>query len=276
MLRNTFLHLPGIGYAYERLLWESGVLTWEDFLSAPSLPSALDGRRDRLRPLVEESVKRHDSGDAVFFARALPPREVWRLYADYRHSAAFLDIETTGLSPYSSYLTLVGLLDQDGYHGFVRDDNLLDLREALERYDLVVTFNGASFDLPYVEHSFGSVFAHVAHLDLMYPLRRLGYGGGLKRIEAMLGVGRPSELTGLSGYDAVRLWRMWTMGSAGALETLVRYNAEDVASLPALADLAYNELAETLWPRLPRLEPSPRHDIDLPYDPAIVAALTYG
>ena len=130
-----------------------------------------------------------------------------------RHSAAFLDIETTGLSPYSSYLTLVGVLDQDGYHGFVRDDNLTDLREALERYDLVVTFNGASFDLPYVEHSFGSVFAHVAHLDLMYPLRRLGYGGGLKRIEAVLGVGRPSELSGLSGYDAVRLWRMWTRGA---------------------------------------------------------------
>ena len=274
MLRNTFLHLPGVGHKYERLLWESGVLTWEDFLSAPSLPSALDGRRDRLRRLVEESVARQETGNAAYFARALPPREVWRLYADYRNSAAFLDIETTGLSPYSSYLTLVGILDRDGYRGFVRDDNLLDLREALEQYDLVVTYNGASFDLPYVEHTFGSVFRHVAHLDLMYPLRRLGYGGGLKHIEARLGVGRPSELSGLSGYDAVRMWRMWTMGSAGALDTLVRYNAEDVASLPALADLVYNRSAEKLWPDLPRVEPSPRHDIDLPYDPAIVAALT--
>ena len=276
MLRNTFLHLPGIGYAYERLLWESGVLTWDDFMRAPSLPSALAGRRERLLPLVEESLARHEQGNAAFFARTLPPRELWRLYADYRDSAAFLDIETTGLSPYSSVLTLVGILDRHGYHGFVRDDNLLDLREALEQYDLVVTFNGASFDLPYVEHSFGSVFRHVAHLDLMYPLRRLGYGGGLKRIEAVLGVGRPSELSGLSGYDAVRMWRMWTMGSAGALETLVRYNAEDVASLPALADLVYNRSAAKLWPELPRVEPSPRHDIDLPYDPAIVAALTRG
>ena len=274
MLRNTFLHLPGIGYVYERQLWESGVLTWDDFMGAPSLPSALSGRREGLLPLVEESLARHESGDAAYFGRTLPQREVWRLYADYRDSAAFLDIETTGLSPYSSYLTLVGILDKDGYRGFVRDDNLLDLREALEQYDLVITYNGASFDLPYVEHSFGSVFRHVAHLDLMYPLRRLGYGGGLKSIEARLGVGRPSELSGLSGYDAVRMWRMWTMGSAGALETLVRYNAEDVASLPALADLVYNRSAEELWPRLPRLEPSPRHDIDLPYDPAIVAALT--
>ncbi len=276
MLRNTFLHLPGIGYTYERLLWESGVLTWEDFMGAPSLPSALQRRRERLLRLVEESLTRHDNGDAAYFARTLPSRELWRLYADYRDSAAFLDIETTGLSPYSSYLTLVGILDRDGYHGFVRDDNLLDLREALEHYDLVVTYNGASFDLPYVEHSFGNVFRHVAHLDLMYPLRRLGYGGGLKSIEARLGVGRPSELSGLSGYDAVRMWRMWMMGSAAALETLVRYNAEDVASLPALADLVYNRSAGELWPRLPRLEPSPRHDIDLPYDPAIVAALTRG
>ena len=275
MLQNTFLHLPGIGYAYERQLWESGVLTWEDFMRAPSLPSALDGRRERLLPLVEQSLARYDRGDAAYFARTLPARDVWRLYADYRDSAAFLDIETTGLSPYSSVLTLVGILDRDGYSGFVRDDNLLDLREALERYDMVVTYNGASFDLPYVEHSFGKVFRHVAHLDLMYPLRRLGYGGGLKSIETRLGVGRPSELSGLSGYDAVRMWRMWTMGSAGALETLVRYNAEDVASLPALADLVYNRSAEMLWPRLPRLEPSPRHDIDLPYDPAIVAALAH-
>ncbi len=274
MLRNTFPHLPGIGYVYERQLWESGVLTWDDFIGAPSLPSALSGRREGLLPLVEESLARHESGDAAYFGRTLPQREVWRLYADYRDSAAFLDIETTGLSPYSSYLTLVGILDKDGYRGFVRDDNLLDLREALEQYDLVITYNGASFDLPYVEHSFGSVFRHVAHLDLMYPLRRLGYGGGLKSIEARLGVGRPSELSGLSGYDAVRMWRMWKMGSAGALETLVRYNAEDVASLPALADLVYNRSAKELWPRLPRLEPSPRHDINLPYDPAIVAALT--
>ena len=186
---------------------------------------------------------------------------MWRLYADYRDSAAFLDIETTGLSPYSSVLTLVGILDRDGYRGFVRDDNLLDLREALEQYDLVVTYNGASFDLPYVEHSFGSVFRHVAHIDLMYPLRRLGYGGGLKLIEARLGVGRPSELSGLSGYDAVRMWRMWTMGSAGALETLVRYNAEDVASLPALADLVYNRSAErpVAGTSTTRTDSAPRH-----------------
>ena len=94
MLRNTFLHLSGIGYKYERLLWESGVLTWDDFMGAPSLPSALDGRRERLLPLVEESSARHDLGDAAYFSRTLPAREVWRLYADYRDSAAFLDIET--------------------------------------------------------------------------------------------------------------------------------------------------------------------------------------
>ena len=249
------------------------MLTWEDFLRARSLPPAVDGMRGRLRPLVEESVARYERGEAGYFQRALPGGALWRLYADYRDNAAFLDIETTGLSPGSDALTLVGILDRDGYHSFVRDDNLLDLREALEKYDLVVTYNGASFDLPFVEHSFGRVFAHLAHIDLMYPLRRLGYKGGLKSIEKQLKVGRPSEFDGLDGYDAVRLWRMWTRGSEGALRTLVRYNAEDVASLPALADVVYNGMAGRLRPTLPRLSPSVRHDIDLPYDSEIVSEL---
>ena len=276
MLRNTFVHLPGVGPVYERLLWQSGVLDWEDFLGARSLPSALDGRARQLRGLVRESVTRYERGGASYFQRVMPNDALWRLYADYRDSAAFLDIETTGLSPQHSVLTLVGILDGEGYHSFVRGDNLDDLRERLERYDLVVTYNGAGFDLPYVEHSFGSVFRQVAHLDLMYPLRRLGYKGGLKSIEKQLRVARPSAFDGLSGYDAVRMWCMWRRGSRGALDTLVRYNAEDVASLPALADIVYNKLAERLWLELPPLPPYDRPDVSLPYDVGVIAALTGG
>ena len=58
------------------------------------------------------------------------------MYADFRANAAFLDIETTGLSPDRSIITLVGILDSDGYHAFIHGQNLTDLREAVEKYDL--------------------------------------------------------------------------------------------------------------------------------------------
>ena len=34
MLRNTFIHLPGVGTVRERELWERGILDWECFLVA--------------------------------------------------------------------------------------------------------------------------------------------------------------------------------------------------------------------------------------------------
>ena len=97
---------------------------------------------------------------------------------------------------------------------------------------------------------------------------------GLKSIEARLGVGRPTSLTALSGYDAVTLWRRWTRGDHAARETLIRYNAEDVASLPALAEIAYNRLSERLPVPCEPLTPLHRHDIDLPFDENVIAEIT--
>ena len=275
MLRHTFIHLPRVGVVTERELWNAGVTTWEEFLGARSLPARAERMRRELRVHLLKSRARFEQDDAAFFGSCLPSGERWRLYADFRHRAAFLDIETTGLSPQSSYITMVGILDVDGYTAYVRDENLEDLRPALERYDLVVTYNGAAFDLPYIEYHFGRVFSHMAHIDLRFPLRRLGYRGGLKSIEAQAGISRPSELGSLDGFDAVLLWRMWEDGDAGARDTLIRYNAEDVASLPLLADIVYNRLAARLGVPCQPIAPSPRHDIGLPYDTGAPARLRH-
>lgn len=211
--------------------------------------------------------------DATYFSQAIPRSESWRMYADFRHNAAFLDIETTGLSPDYSIITLVGILDREGYHSFVYDQNLSDLREALEQYDLIVTFNGASFDLPFIESHFGSLFRHTAHIDLRHVLNRIGQKGGLKAIERRLGVGRPSELTALDGFDAVRMWRMWELGSQGALDTLIRYNAEDVLSLPRLAEIAYNRLSSSIGSPAQKLDAIDYPDSELPFDTDVIEHL---
>lgn len=274
MLTQSFIHLPRVGKVTEAEIWDAGISGWDEFIGASELPPRIRGKGDHLRSLVEQSAERYDRGDARYFDEVLPGNERWRLYADFRERAAFLDIETTGLSPEREIITLIGVLDAEGYTAYVYDENLSDFREAIERYDLVVTFNGAAFDLPFVEYHFGSIFKAVAHIDLRFPLKRAGFSGGLKSIEQQAKVGRPSELSALGGYDAVLLWRMWQRGSEAARDTLVRYNAEDVASLPALAEIVYNRLSERLPTEVLDLEPTHRHDIDLPYDTDVVEHLS--
>ena len=274
MLNNTFIHIPGIGPVTERDLWDSGIHTWRDFLSANSLPARARSAFRIARPILAECVDRLGELDARFFSEKIPRGESWRTYADFRSAAAFLDIETTGLSPQSSIITLVGILDADGYHSFVCDRNLSDLREALDKYDLIVTFNGASFDLPFIEYYFGSVFRHKVHIDLRFPLRRLGLKGGLKSLERQMGVGRPSELSTLNGYDAVRMWRMWARGNEGALDTLIRYNAEDVLSLPKLAEIAYRGIANSIGAPSAVLDSWTYPETDLPYDSDVIRSLS--
>ena len=273
MLPHTFIHLPGVGPVTEHALWDVGIHTWEDFLNADDLPVRARSLNEGLRDRLSRCISRLEQMDAGYFAGVLPAGESWRMYAEFRGNAAFLDIETTGLSPDRSIITLVGILDVDGYHAFVHGQNLADLREALEKYDLIVTFNGASFDLPFIEHHFGSVFRHTAHIDLRFPLRRIGFRGGLKSIERQLRVGRPSELSVLNGYDAVRMWRMWHAGDEGALKTLIRYNAEDVLSLPKLAEVVYNRIASKIGAPAPRLRGSAYPRINLPYDPEVIRSL---
>lgn len=272
MLTQSFIHLPRVGKVTEREIWDEGIADWDEFVAAPELPRRIRARASELRERVCLDRERYQQRNAIYFDKRLPMRERWRMYPDFRKRAAFLDIETTGLSAEYGIITLIGVLDAHGYTAYVQGDNLADFRAAIEQYDLVVTFNGAYFDLPFIERHFGKIFGGAAHLDLRFPLKRAGFSGGLKSIEAQAKVGRPSELTALNGHDAVTLWREWTRGDARALETLVRYNAEDVASLPALAEIAYDRLAARLpMPTsAPPLTPTHRHSIDLPYDTDVI------
>lgn len=269
MLTRSFIHVPGIGHKTEEALWRLGFPGWTDYLSpeVSALPFAF------ALPYMEESARRLERHDAAYFGQRLRAGEVWRMLPEFFDRACFLDIETTGLSYDDSPITVVGVYDGRGYRAFIKDENLRDLPDALEEYRLLVTFNGKSFDGPFIEHHFGRVLRHMAHLDLRYPLRRLGYRGGLKAIEHNTGHDRGHEVHGVDGYDAVLLWREYERGRSGALETLVRYNAEDVVGLPALAVMAYNELASEMEQGWPAMPPVIRPSLDLPWDQAVVDAL---
>lgn len=248
MLRQTFLHVPGVGYRTEERIWQSGLESWEDLRTekARALSPHLRASLETEIGASEDALRR---GRYRYFAVRLPAREHWRAWPEFRGRVAFLDIETTGLDIGRDALTVVGLYDGSRKRSFIRGQNLEDLPRALEDRQLLVTFNGARFDVPFLRRAFPRMRLDQLHLDLMNPLHRLGYRGGLKRIERRLGIERSDETAGMSGFDAVRLWDAYEAGEDDALDTLVAYNLEDVANLEPLAEFAYGALRSLVLDR---------------------------
>ncbi len=242
MLRETFVHIPGVGYRTEERLWRKGIRTWDDF-SVASKPHRVPARV--LRRIGDEIVRSDEAlrrGRHRYFARNLPPRDHWRAWPEFANAIAYLDIETTGLSIGPDAVTVVGVFDGTRRRSFIRGDNLEDLPAAMERAKLLVTFNGSRFDVPFLRKAFPRMALDQIHLDLVHPLRRLGFVGGLKAIESQVGILRSEETTGLGGFDAVRLWHAYDAGEGDALDLLLEYNMEDVVNLEPLAELAYEGL----------------------------------
>jgi uncharacterized protein YprB with RNaseH-like and TPR domain len=248
MLRNSFIHVPGIGPKREKALHRLGITTWEEFLSEPTRSGLPASVSDAAVRRLEESIYRLDARDAAFFDRSLPSRERWRMWGDFREEAVFLDIETTGLGPPADYVTVVGLHDSRGTHSLVRGENLFLLAEELAKYRLIVTFNGSQFDLPFLRSHMGEIFSRHAHIDLRFVLRRLGYRGGLKSIERQLGIRRPGEIADMDGFEAVRLWHRYIAGDEDSLRKLVEYNRHDIENLRPLVELAYDTLKARMLP----------------------------
>ena len=248
MLENTFVHVPGIGPRTERSLWEQGVLTWGQALECACPVGFSAARWGASCELLEQSLRSLRRRDHRYFAGSLPSSEHWRAWGDFRDRVVYLDIETTGCSG-SDRVTVVGLYDGSRTSTFVAGDNLDQLPEALENYAMLVTFNGASFDLPFLSRRFPDLRFRQLHLDLMHALRRLGLTGGLKAIERRVGIARDDDLAHLSGWDAVRLWNEYRAGRQSSLETLIRYNTADIENLEFLAEMAFGKLIS--WIGLP-------------------------
>ena len=111
---------------------------------------------------------------------------------------------------------------------------------------MIVTFFGSGFDIPMIKRAFPRCPIDQIHLDLCPALKRLGYRGGLKKIERQIGIQREDEADGLNGMDAIRLWREFQHGNSASLDRLIAYNREDVVNLEVLAQIAYDGLKDQL------------------------------
>ena len=208
------------------------------------------------RKRIEEARTALAARDLPALAKLLPPREHWRLYAEFAEQAVFFDIETDGVTNLRP--TVVSLLDRTGLRVFIDGRNMEELPAALAESAIWVTFNGSCFDVPVLRRTF-ELPEPAAHLDLRFLCRRIKLAGGLKEIEDALGLGRPPHLRGVNGWDAVILWRAYQRsGDVEALRFLVEYNLYDAINLRTLMDIVYNGACEALVlddvPRLPVFE----------------------
>jgi uncharacterized protein YprB with RNaseH-like and TPR domain len=155
---------------------------------------------------------------------------------------AYLDIETTGLSPVYDDITVIGIYLTDGSR--LRFVQLIDeevtkenLLQILQDVGVIYTYNGSRFDLPFINALLGVDLAKdFGHHDLMLDCWRNNLYGGLKAVEIELGINR--QLKGIDGLGAVRLWwRYQNNNDQDALAVLLKYNEEDVVNLKALREI---------------------------------------
>lgn len=169
----------------------------------------------------------------------------------YDEEAVFLDIETTGLSPMRSFIYLIGLVfidlkkvtmhimqliaeDRD------EEEEILKLmKERLKSYKTVVTYNGNSFDLPFIakrSERYGIEPIAMDSFD-MYEKLRLHKDtlklDGLKQknIEKKLGITREDRY---NGGECISFYKDYVKNkNQESFDRFVLHNYDDLLYMPA-------------------------------------------
>jgi uncharacterized protein len=244
MIRNSFVFLNGISFLKERNLWKSGIKDWNDFVNQNKIIGISKKRKLVYNYQLHESKRAYYSQDCIYFAKVVPKKYHWRLYDLFKDSCIFLDIEVSSVS--QGYITCISLYDGINVMTFVKDHNLdFDIvKSILAKYQMIITFNGNIFDLPFLNKYYPNIIPEIPCWDLRHSCSTLGLNGGLKEVERELGIQRDNKIVEkLHGGDPLKLWKMYLASrDKYYLDILVEYNQEDTINLKFLADKIYNLL----------------------------------
>ena len=165
----------------------------------------------------------------------------------------YLDTETTGLGGSGTVAFLVGMgwLTDQGFevHQFLMRDYpeepflLKHVAAGLEKFDVLCTFNGTTFDVPLLESRFlmnrmdRERLLALPHLDLLHMCRRLwrlrlGRCRLGHREEVILGKPRVDDLPGSEVPQ--RYFTYLKTKQMSLLDDILKHNAQDIASLCVL------------------------------------------
>ena len=168
----------------------------------------------------------------------------------------FLDIETTGLTPETAQIYLIGALSHTEDTGWTLRqwfaDSLSSEEEILRAFfsfassfKILVHYNGDSFDLPFLmrcaaQYGIPHPFEGMQSLDLYraaQPYRKIFGTGRInqKNMEQFLGLSRADRF---SGRELITVYQNYlNAGGTALLQQLLLHNEEDVTGLPVLLSL---------------------------------------
>lgn len=153
MLTNSFQHIPGIGAKTERKLWESGIIDWKSFVQTAQTRLSPE-KYESMTDYIKASNKNLQTNNPRFFSALLPAAQHWRIFSEFRDSTAYIDIETTGLKMWGFEITTIALYDGNSIKYYVNGQNLDDFINDIEKYNVIVTYNGKIFDVSFIEDHF--------------------------------------------------------------------------------------------------------------------------
>lgn len=255
-LAEALLHIPGVQRARELL----------------QMTQRRDEEKKRFLLDLEVQESRNEQGsfglrEISYPLDTLPcdpgdiaGEQIFGLCRDARMTAVdcsgllFLDTETTGLAGGTGtypFLVGAGFFTQDDFtvrQFFMRDFDdepamLVEIQRLLERYPIIVSYNGKAFDAPLLQSRFllnriRLSLTDLPHWDLLYAARRFWRemlpNCRLSTVEAEIFGHRrdedvPSEMIPYIYFDFLRGLRMERM------RPVLAHNAEDIRSLALIA-----------------------------------------
>ncbi|MBI2573440.1 ribonuclease H-like domain-containing protein [Candidatus Woesearchaeota archaeon] len=230
MIRHSFIFLPSCTPLREQKLWAAGIKDWATFRKLPKIKGINPERKilyDTSLKVADEALQQ---GNSSYFVGKMPLIHAWRFYDYFRDQTCFVDIETDA----NKVVTVVGISNYYHTNQFVKGMNLTRdaLRRELAPYKLIITFNGAAFDLPILRKEYGLELA-IPHIDLKPLCAQFKLMGGLKEVERILNLKRPTHLYG----NPIDLWKAFHASrDKEYLDLLLHYNAEDIENLKGIME----------------------------------------
>lgn len=164
----------------------------------------------------------------------------------YDRRTLFLDIETTGLSRYYDYITIVGFQLSGVHKVYIAGGDPSELSDSLRTADRLVTFNGKLFDVPFLKQAFPDIKIPDVHIDLRFLSRKVGLSGGQKNIEEIIGLKHRGGIEDVGGLQAVFLWNDYLRGDVSALRRLIDYNFADIKGMRGILDFVNQNMGDVL------------------------------
>lgn len=166
----------------------------------------------------------------------------------------FFDIETTGFSPKTAHLYMIGACYMDNNQWYAiqwfdevctidsEKELLMDFSNFALQYSSCITYNGTTFDFPFIEkkcrtHNILSPLSHLNHTDIyrqIYPYSSLFKLNNMKQksIEAFLGIGRQDKY---SGGQLIKVYKDFIRTGSEKLKNLLfLHNLEDICGMTDL------------------------------------------